>query len=69
MRDTYRAMLEDTNNCFLWSGHFSRPPYYKQHLDYLDAWCAKWNIPAHTGDAECRKELLDVKDWGREYWH
>jgi hypothetical protein len=70
MRDTYRNMLDQTDHCFLWSIIYtSRPEYYKQHIEYLDAWCAKWNIPVLTGDAEHKAELLKVKNWTREYWH
>ena len=71
MADTKNAIMKQIEYHFMYgsTGEYSRVSYYKKYLDYLNAWCAKWSIPSHTGDIEYEKELRLVRDWTREYWH
>lgn len=69
MRDTYRDILKQSEQMFLFSGYTSRPEYFKKHLEYIDQWCEVWHIRPVPGDEVVKAEILAIRDWTREYWH
>ncbi len=69
MRDTYEDILKDTCQSYLWSGWTDLEAYYSQHIAYIFGWCAHWHIRRSAEAEKIEQELLEQRNWTREYWH
>ncbi len=69
MRDMYSDILADARACYLASGWTDEAAYYRQHVEYLVAWCAKWHIRATAEDLVVQEGLLTWANWTRETWN
>jgi hypothetical protein len=69
MRDTYQSILRDIDWWFLKSGEYDRTSFYPEFLDNLRLWANRFHVFPTKQDQELEKELRDVKNWTRDYWH
>ena len=69
MRDTYASILKDIDWFYIKSGETSRPEFYKAYIDNLQKWSARFHVLPTKQDKKDEEELLQEKDWSRDYWH
>ena len=69
MRDTYGSILRDHEWHFLKSGESDRELFYPDFLDNLKIWANRFHVFPTKQDQGLEKELREIKNWTREYWH
>jgi hypothetical protein len=69
VRDSYGAILKDTEWQFLRSGDTSRPPFYKEFIDNLKKWSNWFGVVSTDEDMKYEEELKAVQDWSRDSFY
>jgi len=69
MRDTYTSILREHDWHFLKSGESDREIFYPEFINNLKLWANRFHVFPTKQDLKTEEEILNIKNWTREYWH